>query len=282
MPDDMAAEIPPSDENEYEPPDVFIPELHPPPNEIDVTAIAELGTDFLPLLAPSAEEFYESDNVRSRNVVSILEPGKGVSLGTYGADYLCDGSYDSFCHRNRENHCLLYAHNDNRGHMKFDSYSGWLVMNVPRVRHGVIVVKFHSWHPAESDKRTEGWTSINNKNELDEDDSKNHPPMEENKSSAEMDQSKSEGEGRELRKKKGAPSWCNEFKFDYAVDGNITSLSLDEYNKAYRQIQRVVEVITVLDDPTYTGGKEKDVQVAIRIRGCGRSKVYGLTHIYWA
>jgi hypothetical protein len=44
----------------------------------------------------------------------------------------------------------------------------------------------------------------------------------------------------------------------------------------------VIEYLTLLDDPNYTGGATKNVELAIRMTGCGRSKVFGLTHVYWA
>ena len=48
------------------------------------------------------------------------------------------------------------------------------------------------------------------------------------------------------------------------------------------EIVRVVELFSILEDPNYTGGEEKDVEVGLRIVGCGRSKTFSLTHVYWA
>ena len=46
--------------------------------------------------------------------------------------------------------------------------------------------------------------------------------------------------------------------------------------------QRVVEILSLLEDPSYTGGEAREVEVAIRIKGCGRQKTFGLTHVYWS
>lgn len=53
--------------------------------------------------------------------------------------------------------------------------------------------------------------------------------------------------------------------------------------KRKKDNQRVVEVFTLLDDEAFVKeGEKKDVEVAIRMRGCGDEKVFSLTHVYWA
>merc|ERR1712157_532447 len=75
------------------------------------------------------------------------------------------------------------------------------------------------------------------------------------------------------------PDLPDDFAFDYAIDGKITTLTKDQFLKEKKQVQRVVETITILDDPNFTS-ESKDVEIAIRLRGCGRSIVFGVSHVY--
>ena len=49
-------------------------------------------------------------------------------------------------------------------------------------------------------------------------------------------------------------------------------------------IQRVIEVMTILNQTDHTGGKEKEVELAVRMYGCPRdtARVFHLTHVYWS
>ena len=76
--------------------------------------------------------------------------------------------------------------------------------------------------------------------------------------------------------------YCAELRFEYAIDGKITSLSLDEFQAKRQQVQRVVETVTLLNDPNYTGGMEQEVEVAFRITGCAQTHAFKITHVYWA
>jgi hypothetical protein len=150
---------------------------------------------------------------------------------------------------------------DGRGGLKFHEYSGWIVMELPKVRHGIIMIKMETWHFADEVSIAEGWTTVNNERNL-----------------------RSEGSLSEHRdlKRQQIP-FCDNFRFDFAIDGKITSWDLDQYKESNKNIQRVVEVFTMLDDGTYVNeGEEKDVELAIRMRGCGNEKVFSLTHVYWA
>ena len=164
---------------------------------------------------------------------------------------------------------MLYGHNDGRKGLKFCGYSGWLVFNIPDLKNGKIVVKFESWHfPPEALPYEEGWETINNERMLgsliDEED------FYWNSTSL----------GRKLKQQ--PKPWCDEFKFEYAIDGKITTLGKDQWLEKKKDVQRVVETQVLLDDPKYTGGKEKEVEVAIRITGCGHDKVFNLNHVYWS
>jgi hypothetical protein len=78
-------------------------------------------------------------------------------------------------------------------------------------------------------------------------------------------------------------SFCDDFQFEYAIDGKITIINRKEFLETkHHQVQRVVETVTLLKDPNYTGGQEKEVEVAVRITGCARIKNFQFTHIYWS
>jgi hypothetical protein len=277
MPPEMKKNVDDMAWNIYKPPDVFNPSLHPPPGAIDVLNIVEAGVDFKSVLAPDYTHFYKKPSFANPPKVT---PGKGVRLNTKSSDHLCDGSVDSFCDRAWDNRCLLYGHNDGRNGLLFDGYSGWVVMNIPDLRNGFIVVKFESWHFIGELKRTDGWTSINNEEarSLLSGPSSLVPS---NSTAISTAGNSDWYDHRRLGKRKPEP-YCDEFKFEYAIDGKVTSMNLQEFQKNRKQVQRVVETLTLMDDPDFTGGQEKEVEVAIRITGCAHTKIFQLTHIYWS
>jgi hypothetical protein len=281
MPPEMAANINSAAKNIYNPPDVFNPALHPPVGAIDVLSIVEAGVDFKSVLDPSyANEFYKKPSFASPPKVPV---GKGVNLKTHAGDDFCDGSVGSFCQKGSDQDCLLSGHNDGRNGLVFDGFSGWIVMNLPDVENGFIVIRFESWHQPGSAFKTEGWASINNEarrlqmsnNETSYEDF----TFQTNTSIAELDRT---SDSRVL--KKGPVEVCNEFQFEYAIDGIVTSLDVAEYKERQKKgkIQRVVETLVLLEDSNYTGGVEREVEVAVRIRGCGRHNTFKLSHIYWS
>jgi hypothetical protein len=233
--------------NVYNPPDVFNPALHPPPGAVDVLSIVEAGVDYQSVLVPDYTDFFKKPTFSGPPKVPI---GKGAELHTQSGDDFCDGSVDSFCKRDGDSKCLLYAHNDGRNGIAIDNVSGWLVMNVPDLKNGYIALKFESWHGPDEIAKTKGWTT----------------PL----------------ERRELKKEPN--DYCDDFVFEYAIDGKVTALNKTEIKAQLYPVQRVVEVITLLNQPDYTGGEEKEVEVAVRMRGCPRDtgKVFSLTHVYWS
>lgn len=319
MSDEMVAGIAPASKSFYEPPDKFNPDLHPPKGQIDVLSIVEAGVDFQSTLNPDYSNFYIRPTFHrdSNNNPSTIEVGKGIQLNTKAADHLCDGSVDSWCGRGPSNTCLLYGHNDGRNGMKFDGYSGWIVFTIPNLKYGYITIKYESWHRPEKNKLTAGWKSINNERRRERrqlhhmynnnetqlnsrrNDTKPTPSvgpimlmnttMTKTKSDIRIHQ---EENGTSIvtmtprtatrRLKTKPPPFCKEFVFEYSIDGKITTLNLSQWNKRNHKIQRVVETLTLLNDPSYTNGIEQEVEVAVRIRGCGRLKTFNLNHIYWS
>ena len=84
---------------------------------------------------------------------------------------------------------------------------------------------------------------------------------------------------RELKEK--APEWCDDFKFEFSIDGKKTTWDKDRFLKENKNLQRVVEAVKLIEDPNLTGGKEKEIEIAFRMIGCEK-KTFKLTHVYWA
>ena len=249
----------------YEGPDVRYPMFDVPEGQVDVLAILNNGRKF-----PDDEE-------RSRQLFSFsrtadkVVPGKGYELDGHPVGY-CDGSYNAICARSADSSCLLYAHHDSRGGLFFHEYSGWIVMEVPKVKHGIIVIKLETWHFPEEVRIAKDWTTVNNERNL-----QTMPAITEEPEYDDV----GEWGNRDLKRQPNP--YCDDFHFDFAVDGKVTTYNITEFQQANTAIQRVVECFTMLDDPKYVNeGEEKDIELAIRMRGCGNSKVFSLTHVYWA
>lgn len=258
--------IPDPQPNCYDPPDVRLPALDPPEGEIDVVRIIENGIEFSPNKARRAmvEGALAAHKTRRLAISkSDLPPGQGWDLDSKSAPDNCDGTYDSFCGKDKGADCLLIGHNDNRGNLLFDSYSGWLKLSLENVTHGLIFVGIYDWMGPQRNWATANFECENNYNCI--------------------------KENRTLHKKKknrqlgGNTNRCYDYTLEFAIDGNVTSWNKDQYEANRRQPERVVHIFTFLDDPTYTANKEdKTVELAIRLLGCGRESTFGLTHVYWA
>jgi hypothetical protein len=333
MPREMRRRINDPEPNLYNPPDVYNPFLDPPPqdsNSINVLSIVEGGTEFEPLLYSSRStlqdvarggrgdmgdgrgplEYYDMDNAIASSMPVLMpdrfEPGRGIFLNTVpGTDNLCDGSYTSFCNRGVSNDCLLGGMNDYRGGLHFDCFSGWLIFNVPRIMHGIIMIKLETYH--EASPLTKGWTSINNNNNtvsITSEEGKvggmgDSPKPNGDKSPEERRQPQqrslqSDTKPKKKNKKKGPPEsdrWCDEFAFEYALNGKVTKWNKFEFFDQHLQtIQRTMSIVTLLNDETVDdlSTSLSNVQVAIRMTGCGRNnnndnnQGFQLTHVYWA
>jgi hypothetical protein len=285
MPPEQLQYIDPAPPNIYDPPDVFIPSLHPPEGAIDVLSIVEAGPAFQPVFVPDyVSDFYKKPKFEKPPQVAV---GKGITLDTTAGDEYCDGTVDSWCERGKDQDCLLRSHNDGRHGLKFDGYSGWVVMNLPDVKNGLIMVKVQTWHLPGDAQKTNGWNSINNGGEKAQRRLK-HSSFVKNSTAFESSFLSESDDGiqtaRSLRKKKQDVPFCPEFQMEYAIDGKINVWNLTEFNTMRVQgaIERVVEIFPLLNDRRYTGGQEKEVEVALRITGCGRQKTFNINHIYWS
>lgn len=239
----------------YDGPDVPNPSLMVPEGELDVEAIVvnrrrQSEFDMYEFMHPpnqlTPEIANERFNLRRRRLEEI-KAGKGWLLDTKPGN--CDGTATGICGREKSSNCLLSGHMDYRGGLIGDEFSGWFAVNVPNVTAGIIIIKVETWHLKRESKLTEGWTAANNDEYT-----------------------------RSL--KETAPPLPDNFMLDYAIDGQVTSLDLEQYNALMKNPQRVVQTLTVLDDPDMK--ESKDVEVAFRLRNCGRDCVWKVTHVYWS
>lgn len=242
----------------YDGPDVRNPMFDIPNDQVDVLAILNNGRK-LPEENQSSRLLSNEGMTPERQGSSDIVPGKGFELREHPPGY-CDGSYNAICGRAPDSECLLYGHHDGRSGLFFHEYSGWIVMELTKVKHGIIMIKVETWHWPDEVEVAEGWNTVNNERNLG--------------ASQSLD---------ERYLKRQPPEFCHDFHFEFSVDGKLTSFNLEQYMEASNSIQRVVDVVTLMDDPAYIKeGEEKDVDLAIRMTGCGNQKVFSLTHVYWA
>ena len=155
--------------------------------------------------------------------------------------------------------------------------------------HRHILAKIEPWHAKDSNPLTEGWKTINNEPELpgrtdEENDSSGGRRLVEERRAEILNHTHvhapAQSRRRGLKDKK--VDYCKDFRFEYAIDDQeVKSLSISEYNKIQYRTQRVVDIVTLLNEPE-TWGEERDVQLAMRMTGCGRDKVFSLNHVYWS
>lgn len=262
--------------NLYDAPDVFNPVLGVPKGEVDYLAIIENGNVFLrfqapaPLLTPLGSSNRLIQVTADESGESIV-PGIGWGINTKSSPHMCNGTYDSFCGRSEDEACLLYAHNDYRGGMTFDSLSGWGIFTIKNLKEGMIYVKMDSWRKAKDNPVTEGWTAVNNGTRT--------------RTLLSASHSDDEVWLRGLKVQKDDPNavFCDDFKLEFAFGDTIISLDKDEVlGDRHSLVQRVVQLWTVLNDRDFTEGETVDIELGIRMSGCARDHVFWLTHIYWA
>ena len=260
----------------YEGPDAHNTCFDIPEGEIDVFNVVagrrRLDNGFRSLSLPDKHNIDDplKDNATplARDLEDVIKPGKGWEVWGEPPGF-CDGTYNATCGRWTKDDCVLIGHHDARGAVIGNELSGWLVMSLKDLKEGIIMLKLHTWHTEEESTITEGWTSVeNNRRRL-------------GQSSTFFDTKERTPADRMLTRNYDTPELPDEFAFDYAIDGEITTLTKDQFMMEKKQIQRVVETITILDDPNFTS-ESKDVEIAIRLRGCGRSVVFGVSHVYWA
>jgi hypothetical protein len=222
-----------------------------------------------------------------------IEPGLGWQVegelpGT------CDGAYNSICGREESNTCPLLGHHDGRGQVVGNEYSGWLVFDLPAVEKGLIIMKLFTGNPPTANRVTDGWTSVNNKDgsatrrRLSNNSSRNETVATTTVMMRKSSSIAGSSQQQEQRSLAGKPLLAQHilpddtFAFDFAINGKITTWNKQEFLEHKKDVQRIVEAFTLLDDPSYIGQPPRNVELAIRMRGCGRHCTFGVTHLYWA
>jgi len=238
--------------------------------------------------ASAKEEDKEEEEVEQAEITTSshrqleeIKPGKGWEVLGEPAGY-CDGSYESTCALEASAACALYGHHDAHGDIVGNAFSGWLVLTVPKVKEGIIILKLNSWHDPKEHIMTKDWTSVNNvqARNLRE----NPTEVDEMLYESEISPAGAEytdSDHRSLGWKYTPRDVPDNFEFDYAINGKITTMKKAEYMEKKKNLQGVLEALVILNDPNFTN-KEIDVEVAIRIRNCGKECIVGLSHVYFA
>lgn len=189
---------------------------------------------------------------------SKIIPGEGWATEGHPAGY-CDGTSNAICYREKTSHCLMSSHNDARGHMKGDALSGWLVLQLKDVTSGLFMARMEPYHQYKTNKRTDGWTEVNNGRKDDR---------------------------RRGRRKLKAPPPPLLGQWEVAVNGVIVhSWNNTEFGKLGTYWIGYNNGFVVLwnDEEWAQQNKTEDVEFAFRIRGDdGRNALMTFTHVYYA
>lgn len=244
-----------------------------------------------------AQNYSSTSTNRQRQLADdAIVPGKGWILLAEPPG-ICDGTYDSICGRAKWTECPAIGHHDGRGILQGDEYSGWIVFTLPRVKEGLILLKVITYVDPKANWKTKGWTSVNNEKRdrrlrrinqqqleptgsivVQEQYDENDPEQYVGQDGEPLVQYESNRNSR--RKLDTIEKYPDSTIFEYAIDGVIKSLTKDELIKFVKKPQRVVEMVTLLDDASYT--PKENVKVAVRMRNCGHDCAIGISHIYWA
>ncbi len=183
--------------------------------------------------------------------------GRGWALNVGKDDIPCTGTYGAESGRQAGNPCLLNGHNDGKGGIVFDSLSGWLLMRLKETwQH-----KNHQggWTSVESSELTDGCTEENN-------------GMDETTHTRPQSTTGVNEHRRLSVASTVARKLCPTFQFQYAINGQIQSMSPDEFLQKRIFVQAVVETWTLLDDPTFSSGQEADMELGCKVASDGMSK----------
>ena len=284
----------------YEGPDAHNPAYDIPEGHVDVLSIVmgrrrmlSYEPDQLQAAVEKKQQSLPASTRRSRRTRRLQEeivPGEGWDIVTEPQGH-CDGTYEAVCAHSAWEECFLIGHHDYRGAVVGCEWSGWLVMTLKALKEGIIVVKLHTWHWDRENPRTASWKSVNGKRRLGQYVNSTLPSSVEHVDNhvgdlafpeLELAPDSSSNDGRRrLMRSYDTPELPDTFYFDYAINGKVTSLNKTEFLQEKKQVQRVVETLTLLDNPNFVK-EEQDVEVAIRLRGVERRIVFGVSHIYWA
>ena len=225
-----------------------------------------------------------------RRLDEEIIPGEGWDVALEVQGY-CDGTYDSVCAHAPDEECFLLGHPDGRGAIVGGDLSGWLVMTLKALKEGIIVVKLQTWHVQDENPKARSWSTVNGESrDLGESEVSEQESVDNRDDMfymgdlayPEVDETIPIDPHRNVKMRSyECPTLPDTFAFDYAINGKVTTLNSTEFLAQKKNLQRVVETLTLLDDPEFTTD-EQDVEVAFRLRDSGRPIVFGISHIYWA
>lgn len=199
------------------------------------------------------DELTPSNNINPKDTDVIPGLGWDIVSSERLPTGFCDGSPMSTCSRQESSSCLLYGHNDARTVISGNGLSGWLVINLPKVRDGLIFARLEWWHPRGNGLLlTKNWKEVN------------------------------DGHFRNLGK--SIIPWPDDIMIDIAIDGKIVATKHKDFSEidamAYNQ-----GIYPLLNDESLIDGDDpKALELGIRIRSETNPKdaALSISHIYYA
>jgi hypothetical protein len=216
----------------------------------------------------------------ARNLENEIKPGKGWQLIDEKPG-VCDGGYYSICGRAANDNCPSLAHHDSRGLVVGNEFAGWIIFDVPKVENGFILLRLVTWLLKNANPRTNGWTSVNNERRQLRDGLNQTISFVYGRADHYNPEDPFNIEKPMPERRIELKDMPDTLRFEYAINGKITSLDKTELQARIIHPERVVELLTLLDDPNFSSSPVV-VEVAVRIVGCGQDCVFGLSHLYWS
>ncbi|KAL7578731.1 hypothetical protein ACA910_015965 [Epithemia clementina (nom. ined.)] len=158
----------------------------------------------------------------------------------------CDGQYLSICGRDSSDPCPLLGFHDSRGEIVGNDACGWLVLNLPNLKEGIIMINY-------------AFYNVNHERNL--------------------------RRSRESRQLNAAIPDDSKFAFVFSIDGGEETSwnKQDLLDRSKTHQHKRLETLVLLDNAGFTSSESRSVQVAIKVNGCGgNSCIFALSHIYWA
>lgn len=206
-----------------------------------------------------ARKLHEAKYLEHKKKQSHLQSSRSLESLQMGHGWLihgekpgqCDGEYLSICGRESTDSCPLLGYHDSRGELVANEASGWLLLNLPNVKEGIVIVKVFFYKSLETSRNRglKNWVET----------------------------------GGDYRKLNSVLPFDDDFAFEFAINGGgITSWKKDQVAKQLKLIHKRVETMTLVDDASIVG-EDKTVQLAMRVKGCREQHcIFGISHIYWA
>ena len=207
-------------------------------------------------------------------------PGQGWVKYGFGDPNIgyCDGSTMSYCKRHSSNGCLLYGHNDSHGGIGGDGLSGWLVIQIPKLKYGLITAKFEWWSIRDM-KKTKDWTEVNNGKTMDT------TPYEHD---TEEEVHMWDGDVEDRRRLKTPPTpYPEDSKFDFALNGKIfRTMEIEEFRFHAAEMNYNNAHYPILDDEEMAkrdwDGEPVELGIRLRSETDPRQLTLNVNHIYYA